>query len=69
MPGINGFQATRKISQNKYTEHIPIVLVSTKSQETDKKWGERQGAKGYLVKPILDKILIDTIQDLLSQST
>lgn len=68
MPGMNGFQATRKITHNRYTEHIPIVLISSKSQETDRKWGERQGAKGYLVKPVDEDTLLDAINNILTDS-
>ncbi len=52
MPGMNGFQATRAISADPETKHIPIILCTTKDQETDKVWGIRQGAKDYVVKPI-----------------
>lgn len=52
MPGLNGFQATRAISRDPETRHIPIFLCTTKGQETDKIWGVRQGAKDYVVKPI-----------------
>ena len=51
MPGTNGFQATRTISREESTRHIPIILCTSKDQETDKIWGLRQGAQGYLVKP------------------
>ena len=46
MPGMNGFEATRVITRDPETSHIPIVIISTKGQETDKAWGMRQGAKG-----------------------
>lgn len=52
MPGLNGFQATRAISRDEATKHIPIIMCTSKSQETDKIWGLRQGARDYLVKPI-----------------
>lgn len=52
MPGTNGFQATRAISKDPETAHIPIIICTTKDQETDKVWGVRQGAKDYVVKPI-----------------
>lgn len=52
MPGLNGFQATRAITQDDATKHIPIIICSTKGQETDKIWGMRQGAKDYITKPI-----------------
>jgi twitching motility two-component system response regulator PilH len=52
MPNLNGFQATRAISKEPTTSHIPIVLVTTKDQETDKVWGMRQGARDYVVKPV-----------------
>lgn len=52
MPGLNGFQATRAISRDEETKHIPIIMCTSKGQETDKVWGMRQGARDYLVKPI-----------------
>lgn len=58
MPELNGFQATRKITSNDKTKHIPVILVTTKDQDTDKIWGERQGAKGYLVKPPAEQDLL-----------
>lgn len=65
MPGLNGFQATRQLSKNASTSHIPVIIVTTKDQETDRLWGQRQGAKGYLTKPIEDSALLNTISDLL----
>ncbi len=65
MPEMNGFQATRKISRNKSTSHIPIVIVSTKNQETDKVWGQRQGAKDYLTKPFTETELLNAIDGVL----
>ena len=52
MPGLNGFQACRSITQEETTKHIPIILCTTKNQETDKIWAMRQGAKGYVTKPV-----------------
>lgn len=52
MPGMNGFQATRTISRDPATQHIPIIMCTTKDQETDKVWGMRQGAHDYMVKPV-----------------
>lgn len=66
MPGINGFQATRKLSRDPQTQHIPILMVTTKDQQTDREWGIRQGAKGYLVKPVDGRELLDTIDGLLN---
>ncbi len=65
MPGMNGFQATRKISRAPETQHIPVIIVSSKDQETDKVWGARQGAKGYITKPVDRGELISVITDLL----
>ncbi|MBA3581259.1 MAG: response regulator [Gammaproteobacteria bacterium] len=65
MPGLNGFQATRQITHLDETRHIPVVLISSKDQETDKLWGERQGAKGYFVKPVNKKILMEILQEFL----
>ncbi|QAU23848.1 response regulator [Dyella sp. M7H15-1] len=65
MPNLNGFQATRTISKDPETAHIPIVLVTTKDQETDKVWGMRQGAKAYVTKPIKEEELATVLKELL----
>ncbi|MEM7053318.1 MAG: response regulator [Pseudomonadota bacterium] len=65
MPGLNGFQATRKISRNAETADIPIIFVTTKDQETDRIWGMRQGASAYLTKPVDKKELISAMNDAL----
>ena len=52
MPGMNGYQATRTISRDSATRSIPVIICTTKGQETDKIWGMRQGAFDYLVKPL-----------------
>ena len=66
MPNLNGFQATRQISKDPTTSHIPVILVTTKDQETDKVWGMRQGAKAYITKPFNEAQLIEVINGLLS---
>jgi twitching motility two-component system response regulator PilH len=65
MPEMNGFQATRKLTRDPATGHIPVIIVSTKDQETDRIWGLRQGAKGYLVKPPAEAELLEMVGDLL----
>ena len=65
MPNLNGFQATRTISKDPKTSHIPIVLVTTKDQDTDRVWGMRQGAKAYVTKPIDDAELTRVIKEYL----
>lgn len=65
MPGMNGFQATRKIARSEQTKHIPIIMLTTKDQETDKIWGIRQGAKDYIVKPAEAKELLAKIDALI----
>ena len=65
MPNLNGFQATRTISKNAETAHIPIILVTTKDQETDKVWGMRQGAKAYVTKPIKEEELLKALDEFL----
>lgn len=65
MPGLNGFQATRELSRDAETASIPVILVTTKDQDTDKTWGMRQGAKDYVVKPVSADILAAKIQGVL----
>ena len=64
MPGLNGFQATRAISRDAATKNIPIVLCTSKSQESDKIWGMRQGARDYVVKPVNKDELLAKISAL-----
>ena len=64
MPGLNGFQATRAISRDPETRSIPIIMCTSKSQETDKIWGLRQGARDYIVKPVNRDELIAKIQSM-----
>lgn len=52
MPVLNGFQATRELQKDEATKDIPVIMVTTKDQDTDRAWGLRQGALDYLVKPV-----------------
>ena len=61
MPNLNGFQATRSITREPTTRHIPVVLVTTKDQDTDRVWGMRQGARAYLTKPFSEAELAEII--------
>ena len=65
MPGKNGFQATRDLSRNPATSTIPVIIITTKDQETDKIWGMRQGARDYIVKPANEQDLIERINKVL----
>lgn len=69
MPGLNGFQATRQLTKGADTAHIPVVIVTTKDQETDRVWGRRQGASGYLVKPVSEEELLKTIEAVMAGKT
>jgi twitching motility two-component system response regulator PilH len=68
MPGMNGFQATRQLTKQKETASIPVIIVTTKDQETDKVWAMRQGAKDYIVKPVQEKALIERVNNALAGS-
>ena len=61
MPNLNGFQATRSITREATTKHIPVILVTTKDQDTDRVWGMRQGAKAYITKPFSETELSELI--------
>lgn len=66
MPGVNGFQATRKLSKDPETAEIPVIIVTTKDQETDKIWGMRQGAVEYIVKPVSEDALVEKVNAVLA---
>ena len=64
LPGQNGYQATRTLSKDEATKHIPVIMCTTKGQETDKLWGMRQGARDYIVKPASQEDLLAKIKAL-----
>jgi twitching motility two-component system response regulator PilH len=66
MPGVNGYQATRTLSTDPKTRAIPIIMVTSKGQETDKIWGLRQGAVDYMVKPVSPDQLVAKAQAALT---
>lgn len=68
MPGQNGFQTTREISRDPSTQHLPIIICSSKNQETDRIWGIRQGAREFMVKPVDPTLLLRKISALLGQA-
>ena len=64
MPGANGFQVTRSIARDPDMQDIPVIICSSKDQETDRIWGMRQGARDYLVKPVNPAELLEKINAL-----
>ena len=64
MPGLNGYQATRTLTRAEETKHIPVIVCTSKGQETDKIWGLRQGAADYIVKPVNPEELLKKIAAL-----
>ena len=64
MPGLNGYQATRQITRDDATKHIPVIICTSKGADTDKIWGLRQGANDYLVKPVDPQALLAKIAQL-----
>lgn len=68
MPNLNGFQATRTLSREASTKHIPVILVTTKDQDTDRMWGLRQGAKAYLTKPFSEDELAEVIERIFAST-
>ncbi len=61
MPEINGFQATRYLTRQPETAHIPIVIISGSDQQSDKAWGLKLGAKDYIQKPVNRELLLEKI--------
>jgi twitching motility two-component system response regulator PilH len=62
MPGQNGFQLTRTITRDPRYADVPVIMCTSKNQETDKVWGMRQGARDYVVKPVNPDELIQKIR-------
>jgi twitching motility two-component system response regulator PilH len=64
MPNLNGFQATRAITTDEKTWHIPVILLTSKDMESDRIWGLRQGATAFLHKPVEPTELIELLHAL-----
>ena len=64
MPEMNGFQACRAITTDADTRNIPVILVSSKGEKTDKLWGQEQGARGYVTKPFKSEDLLKELKAL-----
>ena len=64
MPEMNGFQACRSITSDTTTKDIPVILVSSKGEKTDRVWGEEQGAKGYVTKPYTPEQILSALKAL-----
>ena len=62
MPGQNGFQLTRTITRDPRWSTVPVIMCTSKNQETDKVWGMRQGARDYIVKPVDTEELVSKIK-------
>ena len=69
MPGMNGFQATRMLTRDPVTAGVPVIIITTKSMETDRVWGLRQGAKAFITKPVNEKELLGCINGLLQNAS
>ena len=66
MPGMSGYEATRKLRKDTETSEIPIIFVTSKTLETDRIWGLRQGAKAYITKPVNEQKLLSAIEETLA---
>ena len=64
MPGQNGFQLTRAVSRDPQYADVPIIMCTSKNQETDRVWGMRQGARDYITKPVDSEELMTKIKAL-----
>ena len=64
MPGQNGFQLTRAITRDPDFANVPVIICTSKNQETDRVWGMRQGARDYIVKPVDQEELMGKITAL-----
>jgi twitching motility two-component system response regulator PilH len=64
MPGLTGFQVTRLLTKDPQTSHIPVVLCTGKSKETDSIWALKMGAKACLAKPVVRADLLKLIKSL-----
>ncbi|MDJ1179502.1 response regulator [Roseofilum sp. BLCC_M91] len=65
MPRMNGYEVCRRIKNDKKTQHVPVVMCSSKGEEFDRYWGMKQGADAYIAKPFQPTELVGTVKQLL----
>jgi len=65
MPRMNGYELCRRLKANPMTQHLPVVMCSSKGEEFDRYWGMKQGADAYIAKPFQPAELVGTVQQLL----
>lgn len=58
LPGRNGFQVCRDLKSSPDTKDVPVILLTSKTQESDRFWGMKQGADAYLTKPWREEELL-----------
>lgn len=66
MPGMSGYQATRRLNRAESTRHIPVIFVSSRNGEADRQWGLRQGAREYVTKPVNPAVLLTAISEAMA---
>jgi twitching motility two-component system response regulator PilH len=66
MPGMSGYQATRRLNRTESTRHIPVIFVSSRNGEADRQWGLRQGACEYVTKPVNPAVLLTAISEAMA---
>ncbi len=67
MPNMDGFQACRKIKKSPALKNIPVIMLTSKDQKSDKFWGEKQGADVYLTKPCENTVLLNEVDQMLGK--
>jgi twitching motility two-component system response regulator PilH len=65
LPKMNGFQVCRQLKTDPRTKSAKVVMLSSKNQDSDKFWGQRQGADAYVTKPFEDEELCAVVARLL----
>jgi twitching motility two-component system response regulator PilH len=68
MPRVNGYELCRNIKGDPRTQHVPVIMCSTKAEEFDRYWGMKQGADAYITKPFQPRDLINAVKYLLEET-
>lgn len=61
LPKLNGYQVCRQLKANPETAHIPIIMITSKSKDSDRHWAIEQGADDYIVKPFESQAVLETV--------
>jgi len=65
LPGLDGYKVCRLLKSDEQYKQIPIMILTARAQESDKKLGEQSGADAYIIKPFEPGFFLSKVRELI----